>query len=135
MSKSYGNTISLRDDMQAIDEKLRKMPTDTNRVRLTDPGDPKKCPVWQLHEVYSADDVKEWVQEGCKTAGIGCLECKRPIIDAVQNELKPIQERAKEFSKNRDLVRNIVAEGREFASDLASDTLDEVRQAIGIQYR
>ena len=135
MSKSYGNTISLRDDMQTIDEKLRKMPTDTNRVRLTDPGDPKKCPVWQLHEVYSADDVKEWVQEGCKTAGIGCLECKRPIIDAVQNELKPIQERAKEFSKNHDLVRNIVAEGREFASDLASDTLDEVRQAIGIQYR
>lgn len=135
MSKSYGNAITLRDDMESIDEKLRKMPTDTNRVRLTDPGDPAKCPVWQLHEVYSGDDVKSWVQEGCKTAGIGCLECKRPIIDAVQNELKPIQERAKEFSQNRALVRNIVAEGREFASDLASDTLNEVRQAIGIQYR
>ena len=135
MSKSYGNTISLRDDMDTVDEKLRKMPTDTNRVRLTDPGDPKKCPVWQLHEVYSSDDVKEWVQEGCKTAGIGCLECKRPIIDAVQSELKPIQERAREFSENRALVRNIVAQGREFAADLASDTLDEVRQAIGIQYR
>ncbi|MCW8932043.1 MAG: tryptophan--tRNA ligase [Gammaproteobacteria bacterium] len=135
MSKSYGNTISLRDDMETIDEKLRKMPTDTNRVRLSDPGDPKKCPVWQLHEVYSDDEVKNWVQEGCTTAGIGCLECKRPIIDAVQDELKPIQERAKEFTENRALVRNIVAEGREFASDLASDTLDEVRQAIGIQYR
>ncbi len=135
MSKSYGNTISLRDDMDTIDVKLRKMPTDTNRVRLTDPGDPDKCPVWQLHQVYSTDDVKKWVQEGCKTAGIGCLDCKRPIIDAVQAELKPIQERAKEFSENRSLVRTIVAEGREFASDLASDTLEEVRQAIGLQYR
>ncbi len=135
MSKSYGNTISLRDDMATVDEKLRKMPTDTNRIRLTDPGDPKKCPVWQLHEVYSDDDVKNWVQDGCKTAGIGCLECKRPIIDAVQAELKPIQERAREFSADRPLVKNIVAEGREFAADLASDTLEEVRQAIGINYR
>lgn len=135
MSKSYGNTITLRDDMDTIDEKLRKMPTDTNRVRLTDPGDPAKCPVWQLHEVYSPDDLKSWVQEGCKTAGIGCLDCKRPLIDAVQEELKPIQERAKEFSEDRALVRNIVAEGRESASELARETLDEVRQAIGIQYR
>lgn len=135
MSKSYGNTISLRDDLDAVDEKLRKMPTDTNRVRLSDPGDPEKCPVWQLHQVYSEDDVKSWVQEGCKTAGIGCLDCKRPIIDAVQAELQPIQERAKEFSENPAVVRNIVAEGREFASDLAKATLDEVRQAIGIQYR
>ncbi len=135
MSKSYGNTISLRDDMDSIDVKLRKMPTDTNRVRLTDPGDPDKCPVWQLHQIYSTDDVKTWVEEGCRTAGIGCLDCKRPIIDAVQAELKPIQERAKEFSENRSLVRTIVAEGREFASDLASDTLEEVRQAIGLQYR
>jgi len=135
MSKSYGNTISLRDDMDAIDQKLRKMPTDTNRVRLTDPGDPDKCPVWQLHEVYSDEDQKNWVQEGCRSAGIGCLDCKRPLIEAIQEELKPIQERAKEFSENRALVRNIVAEGREFASDLAKATLDEVRQAIGIQYR
>ncbi|MDX2505681.1 MAG: tryptophan--tRNA ligase [Gammaproteobacteria bacterium] len=135
MSKSYGNTISLRDDMETVDEKLRKMPTDTNRVRLSDPGDPDKCPVWQLHEVYSDEGVKNWVQEGCKTAGIGCLECKRHIIDAVQKELKPIQERSREFSENRAMVRNIVAEGREFASDLAKETLDEVRQAIGIQYR
>ena len=135
MSKSYGNTISLRDDMDTIDQKLRKMPTDTNRVRLTDPGDPDKCPVWQLHEVYSDEDQQNWVQEGCRSAGIGCLDCKRPIIEAIQEELKPIQERAKEFSENRALVRNIVAEGREFASDLAKATLDEVRQAIGIQYR
>jgi len=111
------------------------MPTDTNRVRLSDPGDPSRCPVWQLHEVYSEDSVKDWVQEGCKTAGIGCLDCKRPIIDAVQAELEPIQQRAKEFSENRALVRNIVAEGREYAADMANDTLLEVRQAIGINYR
>jgi len=135
MSKSYGNTISLRDDMDIIDQKLRKMPTDTNRVRLTDSGDPDKCPVWQLHEVYSDEERKNWVQEGCRSAGIGCLDCKRPLIKAIQEELKPIQERAKEFSENRALVRNIVTEGREFASDLAKATLDEVRQAIGIQYR
>lgn len=135
MSKSYGNTITLRDDMKTVDEKLRKMPTDTNRVRLSDPGDPEKCPVWQLHEVYSDEDVKNWVQEGCRTAGIGCLECKRPIIDAVQKELQPIQERAIEFRENRPLVRAVVAEGREFASDLARETLEEVRQAIGISYR
>ena len=135
MSKSYGNTITLRDDMDAIDEKLRKMPTDTNRVRLTDPGDPDKCPVWQLHEVYSDEGQKNWVQEGCRSAGIGCLDCKRPLIEAIQDELQPIQERAKEFSENRALVRNIVAEGREFASELARATLDEVRQAIGIHYR
>jgi len=135
MSKSYGNTISLRDSMEMVDEKLRKMPTDTNRVRLSDPGDPEKCPVWQLHEVYSDDDLKNWVQDGCKSAGIGCLECKGPLIDAVQEELRPIQERAREFSENRALVRNIVAEGREFASELAKETLEEVRQAIGIYYR
>ncbi len=135
MSKSYGNTISLRDDLDTIDQKLRKMPTDTNRVRLNDPGDPDKCPVWQLHEVYSDEERKNWVQEGCRSAGIGCLDCKRPLIEAIQEKLKPIQERAKEFSENRALVRNIVAEGREFASDLAKATLDEVRQAIGIQYR
>ncbi len=134
MSKSYGNAITLREDMDSIDEKLRRMPTDTSRVRLTDPGDPAKCPVWQLHKVYSSEVTKDWVQEGCQSAGIGCLECKRPIIDAVQAELKPIQERAKIFSADREQVQKIVAEGREFASDLASDTLTEVRQAIGIQY-
>ncbi len=135
MSKSYGNTIALRDDMETIEQKLRKMPTDTNRVRLTDPGEPDKCPVWQLHEVYSDDSVKTWVQEGCRSAGIGCLDCKQPIIDAVKNELQPIQERAIEFSQNKAMVRKIVAEGREYAADLASDTLNDVRQAIGIHYR
>lgn len=135
MSKSYNNAITLRDDMETIENKLSKMPTDPSRVRLTDPGDPDKCPVWQLHQVYSSQEVKNWVQEGCKTAGIGCLDCKRPLIDSVQAELKPIQERARGYSEDRQLVRKIAAEGRELASELARETLDEVRQAIGIQYR
>ncbi|MCL4154025.1 UNVERIFIED_CONTAM: hypothetical protein GTU68_026504 [Idotea baltica] len=81
MSKSYGNTISLREDPKQIETKLRTMPTDPARVRLTDPGDPAKCPVWQLHEVYSDSEVKEWVKKGCTTAGIGCVECKQPVIE------------------------------------------------------
>jgi tryptophanyl-tRNA synthetase len=135
MSKSYGNTISLRDSPEEIDLKIRKMPTDPARIRLTDPGDPEKCPVWQFHHVYSSDDVKNWVSEGCCSAKIGCLDCKQPIIEAIKDELIPIQERSQEFSSNQILVKNIIAEGREVASDLARETLLEVRQAIGINYK
>ncbi|MFK5892186.1 MAG: tryptophan--tRNA ligase [Pseudomonadota bacterium] len=135
MSKSYGNTISLRETAEDIDLKIRKMPTDPARIRLTDPGDPDKCPVWKFHQVYSGDDVKNWVKEGCCSAKIGCLDCKQPIIEAIKNELAPIQERAREFSSNRPLVKSIIAEGREVASDMARDTLIEVRQAIGINYK
>jgi tryptophanyl-tRNA synthetase len=135
MSKSYGNTISLRDTAEEIDLKIRKMPTDPARIRLTDPGDPDKCPVWNFHQVYSADDIKNWVREGCCSAKIGCLDCKRPIIDAIKDELSPIQERAREFSENKILVKSIIAEGREVARDMARDTLLEVRQAIGINYK
>ncbi|HSH41690.1 MAG TPA: tryptophan--tRNA ligase, partial [Arenicellales bacterium] len=97
MSKSYGNTISLREEPESVEKKLRTMPTDPARVRRTDPGEPEKCPVWQLHLVYSNDEVKEWVQQGCRSAGIGCLDCKQPVIDAIQTELAPIRERAREF--------------------------------------
>jgi len=135
MSKSYENTISLRETPEEIDQKIRKMPTDPARIRLTDSGDPDKCPVWQFHLVYSADDVKNWVKEGCCSAKIGCLECKQPIIEAINAELAPIQERAREFSTNPILVKNIIAEGKEVASDMAKETLLEVRQAIGIHYK
>ena len=135
MSKSYGNTIPLREDPEVIEKALRTMPTDPARVRLTDPGDPGKCPVWQLHEVYSDDDVCNWVQEGCKSAGIGCLDCKQPVIDAILKELAPIRERAQEFEENPKLVRSIIAEGNEAARDVAGDTLEEVREAMGLSYR
>jgi tryptophanyl-tRNA synthetase len=135
MSKSYNNTIPLREDPEVVAQRLRTMPTDPARVRRSDPGDPAKCPVWQLHQVYSDDEVKQWVQEGCTTAGIGCLDCKQPVIDAIQKELEPIRERAREFAADAKSVRNIIAEGCEAARDVARATLDEVRQAMGLAYR
>ena len=133
MSKSYGNTIGLREAPEAVTQKLRTMPTDPARVRRSDPGTPEKCPVWQLHQVYSSDEVKNWAHQGCTTAGIGCLECKQPVIDAVLDEQIPIRERALEFAKDRNLVRNIITEGCEAARDVARNTLDEVRQVMGLR--
>lgn len=135
MSKSYNNTISLREDPDEIARKLRTMPTDPARVRRTDPGDPDKCPVWQLHLVYSDDSTRQWVQEGCKTAGIGCVECKQPVIDAVINELTPIRERAREYTEDPSAVKVIIDEGTEAARDVARDTLEEVRKAMSLSQR
>ncbi len=134
MSKSYGNTIALRDDPGDIEQKLRTMPTDPARARRSDPGDPAKCPVFQLHQIYSDEPRKQWVREGCTTAGIGCLECKQPVIDAILAELAPIRERALEFAQDPKLVRNILREGGEAARDVAEETIDEVRAAIGLNY-
>jgi tryptophanyl-tRNA synthetase len=134
MSKSYGNTITLREDPAVVREKLRTMPTDPARVRRTDPGNPDICPVWQLHCIYSGDEVKDWVREGCTTAGIGCLDCKQPIIENILAELLPIQERASEFEQDPGKVRTIIREGSEAARDVARETLDEVRQAMGLDY-
>ncbi|MCI0399731.1 MAG: tryptophan--tRNA ligase [Gammaproteobacteria bacterium] len=135
MSKSYGNTIALRENPSSVEEKLRTMPTDPARVRRRDPGDPDKCPVWKFHEIYSNDDVKGWVTQGCRTAGIGCLECKQPLIDAVLAEQAPIRERAQEYLDDPETVQMIIAEGCDAARDVARETLDEVRQAIGLVYR
>jgi tryptophanyl-tRNA synthetase len=134
MSKSYGNTIALREEPEIVEQKIRTMQTDPQRVRLSDPGDPDKCPVWKLHEVYSDDSTKEWVQTGCKSAGIGCLDCKKPVIEAVLAEQKPIRERAKQYEENPDLVKSIIVEGRERARDAAKDTLEEVRQVMGLSF-
>ena len=135
MSKSYGNTIGLREAPESVTQKLRTMPTDPARVRRTDPGDPRKCPVWKWHEVYSSDDVRNWVREGCITAGIGCLDCKQPVIDAVIKEQQPIRERSQEFLADPDAVRAIIDEGCEAARSVARDTLDDVRQVMNLVYR
>jgi tryptophanyl-tRNA synthetase len=135
MSKSYNNTIGLREAPESVRQKLRTMPTDPARVRRTDPGDPARCPVWKFHQVYSSPDVQQWVQEGCRTAGIGCLDCKQPVIDAVLKEQAPIRERSQEFLADPDTVRAIVDEGCEAAREAARDTLDEVRQAMNLAYR
>jgi tryptophanyl-tRNA synthetase len=134
MSKSYGNTISLRETPDEISKKMRTMPTDPARVRRTDPGEPEKCPVWQFHKVYSSLETQDWVQQGCRHAGIGCVECKQPVIDAVLAELEPIQQRAHEYQDDMTAVRGIIDEGTEAAREVASDTLDSVRKAMGIAY-
>ncbi len=134
MSKSYNNTISLRESPDVVAKKIKTMPTDPARVRRTDPGDPAKCPVWQLHEVYSDEQKREWVQHGCRSAGIGCIECKTPVIEAVLEELKPIQERAAQYAEDPTLVKNIVADGCEKARKLARETMREVREAMGLSY-
>ncbi|MCB1858697.1 MAG: tryptophan--tRNA ligase [Gammaproteobacteria bacterium] len=134
MSKSYHNTIALRDEPEIVEKALRTMPTDTNRVRRSDPGDPAKCPVWQFHEVYSNEEVKHWAANGCRTAGIGCVECKQPVIESVLAELRPIQERAREFEAQPELVRSIIAEGSEAARHVAQTTMVEVREAMSMKH-
>jgi tryptophanyl-tRNA synthetase len=134
MSKSYNNTIALREEPDEIQRKMQTMPTDPARVRRADPGDPEKCPVWPLHQVYSDEETKAWVQQGCRSAAIGCLECKQKVIDAVIAELEPIRRRAVEYASDPTLVKNIIAEGGERARDVAEETLDDVRQAMGLEY-
>jgi tryptophanyl-tRNA synthetase len=135
MSKSYGNTIDIRDTEKAVTDKVRKMPTDPARVRRTDAGNPEKCPVWELHQVYSNDDTKRWVVEGCQSAGIGCLECKQPVIDAICTELKPMRARAAAFEDDPMLIKNIIADGCEKARDIAEETMRDVRDAMGLDYK
>lgn len=135
MSKSYGNTISLRDSADSISTKIRKMPTDPARMRRNDPGEPEKCPVWQFHQLYSDTQQQEWVQQGCRSASIGCVDCKVPIIEAIQAELEPMHIEVRELENNQDIVKNILSEGCEKARDEAQDTLKEVREVIGLGYR
>lgn len=134
MSKSYHNTISLREDPESIRKKVRTMPTDPARVRRSDPGDPAKCPVWQFHLVYSDEKTREWVQWGCTTAGIGCLDCKSPVIDAILAEQAPMVERIRKYEEDPTLVRNIIADGCEKANKLAEETMRDIREAMGLSY-
>jgi tryptophanyl-tRNA synthetase len=135
MSKSYGNTIALREDPESVEKKIRIMTTDPARVKRDDPGDPTICPVFELHKIYSDDETRNWVREGCTTAGIGCVDCKKPVVEKVLEELQPIRERARQYEENPDLVKSIVAEGCERARTIARSTLEEVRSAMGLDYR
>ncbi len=134
MSKSYANTITLREDAESVRKKIRTMQTDPARVRRSDPGDPEKCPVWQFHLIYSDDAVKQWADKGCRSAGIGCLECKQPVIDAVLKEQEPMHERAQTYLDDPTLVRSIIADGCEAARKLAQETMRDVREAMGLNY-
>jgi tryptophanyl-tRNA synthetase len=134
MSKSYGNAIELRDEPETVAKKIRTMPTDPARVKRSDPGNPDVCPVWQLHLVYSDQQRKDWVRQGCTTAGIGCLDCKQPVVDAVQAELAPMRERAQTYLDDPTLVKNIIADGCDRARKLAGETMRDVREAMGLSY-
>ena len=134
MSKSYGNAILMREDPAEVTRKIRTMQTDPARVKRTDPGNPELCPVWPLHKIYSNDATREWVVKGCTTAGIGCLECKQPVIDAIIKEQIPLHERAQKYIDDPTQVRNIVADGCERARKLAEETMRDVRSAMGLAY-
>jgi tryptophanyl-tRNA synthetase len=134
MSKSYGNTISIREKPEEVIRSIRTMPTDPARVRRTDPGDPARCPVWQLHTVYSNEDTKTWVQKECQSAGIGCLECKQPVIDAILAEQQPMFERAQKYLDDPSLLRSIIADGSDKARKVAQETMREVRESMGLAY-
>jgi len=134
MSKSYGNAITLREAPESVEKKIRTMPTDPARVKRSDPGIPERCPVWSLHLVYSDLARQDWVRQGCTTAGIGCLDCKQPIVDAIQAELAPMRERAQTYLDDPTLVRNIIADGCDRARRLAAETMRDVREALGLSY-
>jgi tryptophanyl-tRNA synthetase len=134
MSKSYNNTIGLREDADSVRKKIRTMPTDPARVRRTDPGNPEVCPVWQFHLVYSDDETRDWVQQGCRSASIGCLDCKSPVIDKVLAEQEPMHDRARMYEEDPVLVRNIIADGCEKANQLAEETMRDIRAAMGLNY-
>ncbi|HCZ17717.1 MAG TPA: tryptophan--tRNA ligase [Accumulibacter sp.] len=134
MSKSYGNTITLREDAASVTQKVRRMPTDPARIRRDDPGNPDLCPVWQLHQVYSDEACQAWVQQGCRSAGIGCLECKQPVIDGILKEQAPMRERAQPYLDDPRLVREIIADGNRKARHLARETMRDVRAAMGLDY-
>lgn len=135
MSKSYNNTISLRESAESVEEKVRTMQTDPARVRLTDPGDPGNCPVFALHEVYSENETLEWCAEGCRTAGIGCIDCKRPLTESINAEQEVYRQRAQQFEEDPDLVHAIIQEGSDKARAEARETLDDVKEAVGIAHR
>jgi tryptophanyl-tRNA synthetase len=134
MSKSYGNAVLMRDEPDEVAKKIRGMITDPARVRRTDPGNPEKCPVWDFHKVYSDAAIREWVVKGCTTAGIGCLECKQPVIDAIVAEQKPWRERAAGLLANPKQVHWIVEMGTERARTVAKQTMKDVRDAMGLNY-
>ena len=134
MSKSYNNSIAIREDKASLEQKVRRMPTDPARVKRSDPGDPQRCPVWDFHKVYSGPDVRQWVQQGCASAGIGCLECKQPVIDAMLAEQQPMLERAEPYITHPQRVREIVDAGTQRARKTAQATMQEVRAAMGLNY-
>ncbi|MES0372566.1 MAG: tryptophan--tRNA ligase, partial [Mariprofundaceae bacterium] len=135
MSKSYGNTIEISEEWKVTEKKVKTMPTDPARVRRDDPGTPEKCPVWDFHKIYSDEEERAEVQQGCTTAAIGCLDCKKILLKHLEEELQPIRERRIEIASHMDDVRDIVRHGNEKARHEASRTMDKVRKSLKMGYR
>ena len=134
MSKSTGNVVLMREEPKALTDKIRRMTTDPARVRRSDPGDPERCPVWSLHQIYTTAEVRDWAATGCRTAGIGCLECKQPLIDAMLGEQQVWRQRAQPYLDDPSLLRSIVADGCDRARAAAQETMRDVREAMGLAY-
>ena len=134
MSKSYGNAVLMREEPKVLTDKVRRMTTDPARVRRSDPGEPERCPVWSLHQIYSTPEVRDWAAKGCRTAGIGCLECKQPLIDAMLGEQEVWRNRAQPYLDDPSLLRSIVADGCDRARHAAQETMRDVREAMGLAY-
>jgi tryptophanyl-tRNA synthetase len=132
MSKSYNNAVFLSDTPKEIDQKLSRMMTDPARVKRSDPGEPEKCPAFQLHKIYCTADEIDYVSKGCRTAGIGCLECKKVMIKHVVDELGPIQEKRASLVHKPDEVEAVLSAGNRIAQQKAAETMAEVRETLGL---
>ena len=130
MSKSYGNSVLLSDSPETIDRKLSRMVTDTARARRTDPGEPEKCPAFNLHKIYCTPEEIQEVSEGCRSAGIGCLDCKKVMIRHVIDDLAPFREKKAYYENRPDDIRDVIAEGNRVAGEEAAATMSEVRSAL-----
>ncbi|UCG99024.1 MAG: tryptophan--tRNA ligase [Burkholderiales bacterium] len=134
MSKSYGNALLMREEPKALTDKVRRMTTDPARVRRSDPGEPERCPVWSLHQIYTTQEVRDWAAHGCRSAGIGCLECKQPVIESMLREQEVWRGRAQPYLDDPSLLRSIVADGCDRARHAAQETMRDVREAMGLAY-
>jgi len=135
MSKSYGNTIELGETWEVTEQKVKSMLTDTARKLRTDPGTPEKCPVWAFHKVYSTEEERAWVQEGCTTAGIGCIDCKMCMLKHLEAKLQPIRDRRADIAAHPDDLRDIVRAGNQRARIEAGRTMEKVRKSLKMGYR
>jgi tryptophanyl-tRNA synthetase len=133
MSKSYGNSISLAEDPKSIEQKIKTMMTDPARKRRTDKGDPALCPVYDLHKLYSDHETLMWAAEGCKTAGIGCLDCKSKLYPKVISSLEPVREKRAYFASHPDEVRDVLSDGNRRARAFAEETMGMVRRAMKLE--
>ncbi len=132
MSKSYGNAVYLSDDAKTVHDKLARMVTDIRRQRRSDPGDPKDCPAFRLHEIYCNAEERAELSEGCRSASIGCLDCKKVMIGHVNEELAPIGERRRELEKRPGVAAEILEAGGQRARAAAASTLAEAKEAMGL---